>query len=238
MPDIGHVSGLIASITGLRLCESTFSFYSNNSVGYDTSFSEEVGFFIPRKLKGCIKLDAAAGENARRTAHEVSHGFYLENTFTGQRIVSGDRRIAETEKSLFGRLLERNEKLLVLTDRGIEGAYPVDEMHKEARKLVPEDINLQKYETVAFVKGRSFADYRNLRASYYSLVSGDIENQEGFCTLMEYRALQQIDPAFAEHVLILSFFRDDVYGRGFRKLKASEAVHGLSAVIDYLMERR
>ncbi len=172
----------------------------------------------------------------RRTAHEVSHGTYLESMPTGQLIVSCDRQIAEDECHLFGRLLKKDERLLVLTDRGIVCTYSSDELNQEAARLVPDDIDLSQYDTVAFLTGEDFADYRNLRDGYARMVSSDIENQEGFCTLLEEKSAMEFDPVFAEQIFWANISRDDVYGRGFRKLKAIEARYGLSGVVDYLIK--
>ena len=98
MTYIQFASDFITSLTGLSICQSSFSFHSNGNNGYDTSFHEEVGYFIPRELSGYIKLSPAPNENQRRTIHEVSHGAYLENTPTGQSIVSRDRKIAAKKK--------------------------------------------------------------------------------------------------------------------------------------------
>ncbi len=235
-PDINAVSNLIKHLTELDIYQSSFSFYSGQDE-YDTALCEEAGFFVPRELKGYIKLGSMPNENMRRTAHEVSHGLYLENVPIGHRIVSEDRQIAEAERHLFGRILRKNERLLVLTDRGIVGVYSLDALDDGIGRLIPADVDTSRYKTIVFLRGRDFSDYRKLRDEYSSIVSNDMENQEGFCTILEHKVLEQLDPIFAVHLFATNIRQDDVYGRGFRKLKVIESQHGLSALIDYLIGR-
>ena len=237
MSDIQRFSDFISHITCLVLRKSIFSFYSNeNHVGYDTSISEECGYFIPRELRGYVKVDTFSCENSRRTAHEVSHGFYLENIPVGQRIVSHDIEIADTERHVFGRLLKRNEKCLILTRQGSLGTHDADAVPKDLIGFIPQDADLTSYDIVAFLNTCDFEQYRALRNSYSSEVAGDMENQEGFCTLLEVKSVEDVDPLFADQISRYNEGSDCVYGRGFRKMKAVETRYGLSGVMDYLMK--
>ncbi len=230
---MGAISQKIEHFTGLKLCKSSFSFQQGQE--YDTSFSETAGYFVPRELKGYINPDTSKPETIRRISHEVSHGLYLENTPTGRLIVSCDRKIADAETTVFGRLVRKGERLLVLTDREISGTYQISQLDKATRLLVPQDIDTSGYSTVAFVNEEGFRDYMTLRAAYTSLVSGDIENQEGFCTVMEHKVSQETAPGFADELFWQNVRSSNVYGRGFRKLKTIESRYGLYGMIDYLM---
>jgi hypothetical protein len=138
------------------------------------------------------------------------------------------------ETAVFGRLLKRDEKVLTLTDMGIHGCYPVDDIDDNLAQVIPEEIDMSKYQSVAFVNGKAFEEYRELRRCYSALVNGDLVNQEGFCTLMEERIMREYDPRFAEQIFWTYLLMENVYGAGFRKLKAIESRYGLDSILDYL----
>jgi len=232
--DIKILIDEITDLTKLDLSKSTFSTYSDKDEIYDTTFVEETGFFVPRKLHGYIKSTNNKNESKRRKIHEISHGFYLENFPVGQKIVYFDKEIERVEKELFGNILGKNEKILVITNLLFQGTYPITDIDEELKKLIPDDIDISRYNFVAFLENENFKEYKNFRNKYEELIKSDIENQEGFCTLIEYEIISEHNPEFAEQIFWLNLESDSVYGRGFKKLRAMECNYGLNKVLEYL----
>ena len=115
--EIQDIIKLIEELTCLNVNESEFLFCykdfkrTQNEEGIKTAqfsapYIEEAGYFIPRELKGYIKLGKNKKENKRRMIHEISHGIYLENIPVGQKIVEYDKKIGEFERMLFGNILK------------------------------------------------------------------------------------------------------------------------------------
>jgi len=221
----------IVDITGLTMSASTF-YYNDRpkSNNLDILFSEECGIFIPREMKGYIKPTQNKRELKRRSVHEVSHGFYLENSPIGMEIVLQDKKMAEIETEVFGRLLKRNERVIVIIDSGKGKIYPINTLDNSIKKWAKKmEIPLDKYDSIAFLDKKNFLEYKRFRKLYSRLVESDRETQEGFCVFMEEKVSD-----FPDYIFWSNLESDDIYGRGFKKMKAIESNHGISGVIDYI----
>ena len=230
MIDTQFVSGLIGELTKMNICESSFFIAADDD--HKSPYHEVSGYFIPKDLQGYIIPDSTDNEDMRRTIHEVSHGFYLENIPVGKIIVSSDAKMADIESSVFGRLLKPKEKILIITSTGFEGIH---EIHSYGENI-PNDIDISLYDSVAFVSDTDLKEYSNFRKIYSEIVLSDLTDQEGFCTLMEEKVMSSTNHEFSGLIFQHNMNSHDVYGAGFRKLKSIESRYGLSGVIEYLMK--
>jgi len=216
-----------SEISDLELVDSIFTF-TNSFPNYCEP--ESGGAFVPHTLTGYIKETCDEEELNRRVIHEVSHGLYLENFPQGKDIVRRDILVAEQEKKLFGRLLGAKEKVLVIQD-GEKGVYEIEELDDDTRKNIGEDLS--NYDMIAFVP-EGFKNYYCLREGLHDIVLRDLENQEGFCCLMEVEVLDKNGSALSKELKKGYAESDDVYGRGFRKMNNLKNHGGLECVVTYL----
>ena len=235
MENFENEISVVSDISGLRTVISSF-YIGHHQLYIETSYAEVGGIFIPRRMEGYVFEDGSKNETSRRKMHEISHGIYLENIPTGNEIVEMDKKMSDIEKEVFGKELRKNEKILVITNNGKIGNFsrlPVNMMN-----LVPEGIDYENYDYISFLSEDELNEYNRMRISYREIVNNDLENQEGFCTLVEYNGMLECCPEFAESLHSARMVQDDVYGRGFRRLKEIEDRHGFSAVIDIITESR
>ena len=94
-----------------------------------------------------------------------------------------------------------------------------EELDRELIKMVPDHINIFKYQKIVFSDSKKLDEYIKLRNEYHRLVLNDIEDQEGLCCLLEEEIIKLFDPEFAAKLSFSYSTRDDIYGRGYRKLK-------------------
>ena len=222
------VSGLISELTKMNIYKSLFFIADNEE--HNSPYDEIAGYFIPKDLHGYILPNSTHDENMRRTIHEVSHGFYLENIPIGKIIASSDATMADIEVSIFGRLLKPKERILIITGTELEGIH---EIHSQ-QENIPDDIDMSSYDSVAFISDTGLKDYSNFRKKYSEIVTSDLLNQEGFCTLMEEKVMSVVNEEFSDTIFWRTINSNDIYGMGFRKLKSIESCYGLSGVIKYL----
>jgi hypothetical protein len=228
---VNSATGKLKALTSLEIADSTFSEISSDN-SEKSLFCEYAGIFIPRDLKGFVRVTNEPSEDARRTIHEVSHGIYMENFPQGKEISSQDKKVALAETGLFGRILCMNDKIPVVT--GVDGAGLVktDGLSNDTREyLMRRGVNPSEFEYVAFVRKDEFRNYANLRRHLNKLVKGDIETHEGFCVLMETLCSE------GSHGKSLGDYystMNDVYGRGFRKMKKLIGSYGVLHMVEYL----
>lgn len=60
-------------------------------------------------------------------------------------------------------------------------------------------------------------------------------NEEGFCTLMEVDVMNYINSDFSKQLFAEYFESNDIYGQGFKKMRAIEMENGMHGVIDFMM---
>jgi hypothetical protein len=237
MEIINHCKEKLQDYTGLslRLTRIEFIDTSLDTLNNNFLYSEESGCFIPRSLLGFVKHDSNPLEALRKSLHEISHGLYLENFPKGIQIVECDRAIADAEKRLFGRMLGGGEKILVIASKIDRGAHSFESVKGDVSAfLKSKGIELINYETVIFSNLCDFEEYKSKRASLRNLFENDLEDQEGFCTLMEVEGLS--DTSMGAEILRRYMEANDVYGKGFKKVKGIMLSSGISGIIKFFKE--